>query len=958
MNLNKRLIFLLFALVFVIPFDINAQISGIPPAMLEQFKNMPPAEQRKMAQQYGINTRELDKLADSSTLSILGNQADEIEPQDDQRLLQRLIREKEFNKRKKYTKNEELSIFEREYDDAMTLPIYGQFLFDDEVTTYAPVDNAPVPDNYRIGVGDSLNILLYGTENDELELIVDRNGNINFPKLGNLSIAGMSFGEIREYINRSVLEQMIGVNVSISMGRLRSINVFMAGEAKVPGNYSVSALSTVSQMLFVAGGPSEIGSLRDIQVLESGKKKSTFDVYKLLTEGNTDGDVRLKSGDVVFIPPSKKVVMIDGAVKRPGRYELIENETIDDLILLAGGLDNRAYLKKALLERYNPNDDFLLTVNLDLSDDQSTYLLQDGDVLRIASVKNLAGNSILLKGAVQHPGKYGWIKDLRLTDIVKSFDQDLIAETDTLRSLIVRRKSKDDQSLTTLDFSLLKAITNPKSEFDPFLQSHDEILIFSKVDEKLEEEFSQNEIYQNPYISSEELFLNSQEGAFFPNNRNQDDILPNNNTSRMSRRSQVQLDENNNFLTQEQMSSNNPLTAYESNDFLSVSDQERRDRLEQKEQDYEESKKMKKISRREILKPILKRLRQQANEDESVQIVSISGAVKSPGEYPLTRNATYFNLVELAGGFTDDAFTDRAELRRIQVTVDGPAIVNLSEIIFKDTLSSNILLSRDHIRVNKIKDWNISDMVEIKGEVVYPGEYLISSNETLSSVIERAGGFTNESFINAALFTRESVKEKEREQLLVLGNNIRRDQASRSMTKESENYIRPLTSSEVEESIQALLSTEVMGRLIIDLPRLLSGDVTADIVLQDGDILDIPKFTNAVTVVGEVRRPGSFVRQETYMLDDYIELAAGMTARGNKKQIYVIRANGSVDQLLSNTSSRFLQFSNINDNILPGDTIVIPIKSSYQTPLNLYQTVSQVVFQSIASLAAFSTIIN
>ena len=945
MNLNKRFIFLLFVLVFVIPFDIDAQISGIPPALLEQFRNMPPAEQRKLAQQYGINTRELGQLADESTLSVLGNPGDETEPEDDQRLFQRFIIENKFNERKKYTKNEELSIFERDYDDAMRLPRYGEFLFDDEVTTYAPVDNAPVPDNYRVGVGDSLNVLLYGTENNELELIVDRNGNINFPKLGNLSVAGMTFGEIREYLTRRVLEQMIGVNVNVSMGRLRSINVFMAGEAKVPGNYSVSALSTVSQMLFVAGGPTEIGSLRDIQVLESGNKKSTFDVYKLLTEGNTGGDIRLKSGDVVFIPPIKKVVMIDGAVKRPGRYELIENETIDDLILLAGGLDNRAYLKKAILDRYNPNDDFPLILNLDLSDDQSNFLLQDGDVLRIASVKNLAENSILLKGAVQHPGKYGWIKGLRLTDIIKSFDQDLIPETDTLRSLIVRRNSKDDQRITTLDFSLLKAITNPKSEFDPFLQSHDEILIFS-----------QNENYQNPIVSSEELSLNSQEGTFFPNNLNQDVIIPDNNTSRISRRYQVQLDQNNNSLTQEEMSSNNPLVAYESNDFFSFSNQEQRDRQEQREKDYERSKKMKKLSRREILKPILKRLRQQANKDESVQIVSISGAVKSPGEYPLTRNATYSNLVELAGGFTDDALTDSAELRRIQVTVDGPAIVNLSEITFKDTMSSNTLLSRDHIRVNKIKDWNISDMVEIKGEVVYPGKYLISPNEALSSVIERAGGFTNESFINAAIFTRESVKQKEREQLLVLGNNIRRDQASRSMTKESEDY--QVTSSEIEEGIQALLSTEVMGRLIIDLPRLLSGDVSADIILQDGDILDIPKFTNAVTVVGEVRRPGSFVRQESYMLDDYIELAAGMTARGNKKQIYIIRANGSVDQLLSNTSNRFLQFSDTNDNILAGDTIVIPIKSSYQTPLNLYQTVSQVVFQSIASIAAFSTILK
>ena len=146
-------------------------------------------------------------------------------------------------------------------------------------------------------------------------------------------------------------------------------------------------------MLFVAGGPSDIGSLRNIQVLESGQRKSTFDLYKLLTEGNTDGDVRLKSGDVVFIPPIKKVVMIDGAVKRPGRYELIENETVDDLILLAGGLENRAILKKALLERYDPKDNLPAVINLDLSDDQS-YVLRDGDVIRIASVKNLLSNSI------------------------------------------------------------------------------------------------------------------------------------------------------------------------------------------------------------------------------------------------------------------------------------------------------------------------------------------------------------------------------------------------------------------------------------------------------------------------------------------------------------------------------------------------------------------------------------
>jgi protein involved in polysaccharide export with SLBB domain len=138
---------------------------------------------------------------------------------------------------------------------------------------------------------------------------------------------------------------------------------------------------------------------------------------------------------------------------------------------------------------------------------------------------------------------------------------------------------------------------------------------------------------------------------------------------------------------------------------------------------------------------------------------------------------------------------------------------------------------------------------------------------------------------------------------------------------------------------------------------LLSGDVTADIILKNGDVLDIPMVSNAVSVVGEVRRTGSFIRQESYTLDDYIELSAGITERGNKKEIYVIRANGSVDRLRNN-KSRLLRFSDTNDNILAGDTIVVPIKSSYQTPLTLYRTVSTVIFQSLASLAAFSTLIN
>ena len=146
------------------------------------------------------------------------------------------------------------------------MPIYGRSIFDNDVSTYASVDNAPVPDNYRIGVGDSLNVTLYGSENIQRELSIDRSGRINFPKIGSLNIAGMTFAQMDQYIKDRVAKELIGVNVSISMGSLRSISVFVAGEARVAGTYSVSALSTVSQVLFVAGGVSEIGSLRNIAI--------------------------------------------------------------------------------------------------------------------------------------------------------------------------------------------------------------------------------------------------------------------------------------------------------------------------------------------------------------------------------------------------------------------------------------------------------------------------------------------------------------------------------------------------------------------------------------------------------------------------------------------------------------------------------------------------------------------
>lgn len=900
-------------------FNANAQIPGITPSMLSDFSMMSPSEKRELAKRYGVDLEDVGIVDELGIDEGIGNVGSEIKSDANEILIQRIIDSENKKAQASRYRNSNIPIFSRDLISIDELPIYGAFLFDGRYSTYAPVDNIPVPSDYIIGTGDSLRVLLYGIEDSEIILVVNREGAINFPQIGSLNVAGMTFEETTRYIQSRVKNELIGTEVNISLGRLKSINVFMAGEAKVPGNYSVSGLSSVSQLLFVAGGMSDIGSLRNTQVRRSGQIIASFDLYKLLTEGKADGDIRLQSGDIIFVPPVKKTVYIDGAVNRVGRYELKENETLSSLISFAGGLKNRAFLRQIQIERYNNDGEPPSVVNLDYSAEESSkFLLEDGDIIRIASIGDDLTNSVTLMGAVKRPGKYGYFEGITFTDLVSSVNQDFSNNFDMTKALIVRRKNLSDFTIEVIDFNIKNALDAPKSDADPKLNLYDQIYIFSLG-------------HNNDFLNDIEIY-NPHEDVNHP----------------------LFGKEENEVIADNQPQEPSSITyGNEENEFSMMTDEELKVVIHETKK-LAEYHNLNKGKRRLLLEPIIKKLNQQASSSNLAQVVSISGAVKVPGDYPLTNNNSYIDLIKLAGGYSDDAYIDSAELRRTVLDSSGSMIIETIDINLDESNNSK-LQSKDHLHVRNIKDWDSRDSVTLTGEVFYPGNYLISPNETLSSVIRRAGGFTNESFIEGAVFTRESIKEKEREQLQILGDTIRRDQAARSMTKESEDF--SVSSVEVEAGISALLSSAVYGRLIIDIPRLISGDISADIVLQDGDVLSIPKFTNAVTVVGEVRRSGSFVRQDSYNISDYLELAAGMSARGDAKEIYIIRANGSV-QKASNKKNSLFTFTNNEEFIQAGDTIVVPIKSSYQTPLNLYSTVSQVVFQSIASIAAFSTVFD
>ena len=226
---------------------------------------------------------------------------------------------------------------------AIILKPFGYDLFANAPTTYAPAASIPVSGDYLLGPGDTLDILFYGKTNNTFSLEINREGFVDFPELGPVGLAGLTYGEAKEMLQARISAQIIGTQVSISMGSLRSMQIFVLGEAFKPGAYTVSSLSTITHALVSSGGVSDIGSLRNIQLKRQGKLIATLDLYDLLLAGDTSNDVRVQASDVIYIPTVGDLASIEGQVLRPAIYELKGGESTQDLIDLAGGLGPKAF---------------------------------------------------------------------------------------------------------------------------------------------------------------------------------------------------------------------------------------------------------------------------------------------------------------------------------------------------------------------------------------------------------------------------------------------------------------------------------------------------------------------------------------------------------------------------------------------------------------------------------------
>jgi polysaccharide export outer membrane protein len=861
-----RMAVVALTLVLLAPVNLQAQPSA---AQVEQFKTLPRAQQEALAQQYGVD---LDQIAggESAAASTLGTPALPLDQDPRVRERQRKLEAEQDD----------------DIDDAEPKKIerFGERLFNNKVSTFAVTDNAVVPSDYRLGAGDELQIQIYGKDNEKYSIQVGRSGEIQLPRLGPVMLAGLTFEEAQGVIRHRVNEQLIGDKVVIAMGRLRAISVFMAGELKVPGSYSISALSTASQALYVAGGVTDIGTLRDIQVKRGGKVIARFDAYDLLLRGDAGQDVRLQSGDVVFVPPFQRLATIEGEVKRPMSYELLRSESASDLVTMAGGYARNAYPSASVLTRKSMDKNLPTVLNIDLTETVVPTPLLDGDTLRVPEAANTYENAINIQGAAIRPGVYAWSQGMRVSDLLTSVKRDLLPSVDLDYALIVREKNQRLQ-ISVKQFNVGDAITAPGTLADPLLNPRDKLVLFELVD----------------------LLALS--------------------------------DEERGILTEKEPGS---------------------DEEKDEEENEEEEKKLEaeterlKYSREVLLAPILIKLASQASPAEPVQIVSISGAVKAPGSYPLEPGDRAFDLVRAAGGLKDSAYLLEAEFRRITAGDAGRvgadyqsvALTSLSNGGSKDNLA---LQSRDHLTVRNIPNWNPVDSIEVLGEVKFPGMYLVRPGETLSDVVNRAGGLTQEAFADGAIYTRVEVAQVERLRAKEFATSLRNGFAASLLTLEQKT-------SEFEEILaiaDVLEEYEGVGRLVINLNSALAGDQIADLEVVDGDKLMIPGKNSTVTVVGEVRRQGTHSYQRNFGLDDYLSLSAGATARADDKAIYIVKANGSVT---TPKKASWVSFRGSSQTLEPGDSIIVPIDSAYKDSTTVWRDVTQIFYQGAIAVIALTAL--
>lgn len=714
---------------------------------------------------------------------------------------------------------------------------FGHDIFTGAPKTFTPATDIPVPPDYVVGPGDVVVVQLFGKDSAEHELMITREGMLPFPGIGPIPVAGKKFSQVQKELQERVRRQLIGARVSVSLGRLRAIRVFVLGEVERPGSYTVSGLATLTNALLASGGIKPHGSLRDVQLKRDGQTVARMDAYELLLRGDSHADARVLPGDVIFVPPAGPTVGVGGRVRRPAIYELKNEKTVAEAIDLAGGLLPDADTGAVEIERVTAARTRAVEGG-DLNDPALRETgLRDGDIVRVHRIHERLDEAVMVEGRVTRPGSRPWRPEIRLTDVLPSLAS-LQPEADA-RYLLVIHQNRAEGSIELRGANLLAALAAPESEANIVLRAGETLRVFDRRED-----------------------------------------------------------------------------------------------------------------RATLVKPLLQRARASTAPSRPMREVTIEGAVHHPGRYPWAPSMRVTDLVDAAGGLTDQAYTLEAELTR-RFTVDGRSREQARQVVdlaaaLKSGEKNVALEPYDQLVVRRVPKWSEEGTVEIVGEVQFPGRYPVARGERLSRVLQRAGGLTGFAYPKGAIFLRDSVRQREQEYLDRLAAQLERDLGVFATAGPELGVKKEIALAEGQALLQQMRAAKATGRMVIDLAAVLDVREGYDIVIQPGDKLVIPQRPDEVTVLGEVYYPTSHLHVAGHSSSEYIRLSGGVTERGNKRAIYVVHADGSV----SPPRGWFAGGADVG----PGDTVIVPLKVDRISNLKLFTDISTILFQLAVTTAALDAI--
>ncbi len=858
----------------------------------------------------------------------------------------------------------------------------------------------PVPDYYVVSNGDELSIWVYGVNEEVISVSVDSYGNLNIPVIGPVNVAGLAFVDVKKLISSKLENSYPDSSIIVNITKYSTIQVVMTGNVNAPGIYNVSALSTVKDLLIYAGGVKPNGTVRSIILNRADASSHELDLYQLLLGKNSNNNLFLKSGDVIIITNAHKLVSISGAVNVPATYELKSGENLDKLLDFAGGIrtDGSHYgLKVSGFDKEQAQ------VRMVDASTAAMFNLNDRDKVYVYPIEQININAISIFGNVVRPGEREIGKNASLAKLINSevdkLGLDGVFLNNTLFNFAMIKRKTDTlgSEFVRLNLASLMAGTT-----DEVLRAGDELYVFNKLDTK-----------PNPWVSISGNVV-SQPGQFqFVDGMNVSDLIQiagvkgpydgdkiglltwgeaasstdgltprvlilNEAQARIRKLSafdEVELFRNNNLggVTIDG-SINNPRTlvlgqGMTLKDLIlaagGLTEDVYYDHLRVTRVHNVDGKKFENQEMNLSLVDILNNGESNIALQDKDQVyiygidemsirekVVLGGQVRKPGEFFIGQGMNLKDLILAAGGYTDQAYLDSAEVIRYLV-VNGQRtkeIISINLEIDEDFVLNNY----DEITIKKIPNWYDKKTVTLTGQLKFPGTYTINDGDRLSDIVVRAGGFTDNAFLYGASFNRVSVKEIQQQAL---------DNAVLKLKKKItllSTQPKKVGGGEVDQGqlSETLAFLNEQGSALTPLGRVtinLSSDMNTfrgashDIVLKDGDTLNVPTLNDTVMVIGEVMSPTAVIYDDDDVMS-YIDLVGGLTPIGDDGQIYVVHANGIAERF---EASLFLS-SQVR--VRPGDVIMVPQQLMIGSSMQMAQDISSLLYQFAITAASLKTV--